>query len=202
MRREFHETSMIPLFKLIEFAFYEQVHVREFKSFGWEFKFDSPDFLNAVETATVHMRYVQMGALSPNEVRYELGKSPYDKGNGYVDITGENAISEPQGSPPEGRPVEPDDPSQTGEPTLDYEDPVRGDQHDETSRDSILMELRQWERFASKRVKAGKVVRPFRPIYIPSDLAKILNEHIQDVDDVITLHEYFTIASEVVNDYK
>ena len=31
LRKEFHETSMLPLFRLIEDAFYDQIHVREFQ---------------------------------------------------------------------------------------------------------------------------------------------------------------------------
>lgn len=144
MRREFHETSMVPPFQLIEISFYEQIHVREFDAPGWEFKFNYPDFLNAVERATVHMRYRQIGVLSPNEIRYELGRTPRpdEAGDAYIDP--EPAGNFP-GAPPEGRPVEPDAPAQVGELTPDGQDPVRGDQHDETPRDRLLAALAQWQ---------------------------------------------------------
>jgi len=76
MRREFHETSMQPLFRVLETGFYEQIHRREFGYSGWEFRFNTPDFLTAVEQATVHMRYHSMGVLSPNEIRHDLGEEP------------------------------------------------------------------------------------------------------------------------------
>jgi hypothetical protein len=132
-RRQFHETTMEPLFALIENAIYEQIHIREFDSPGWFFKFNNPDFLTAVERATVHMRYVQYGIFNPNEIREELGHEPREGGEEYAEPPGMG--QEEQGSPPEGREDEEDSPSETGEPTNDDQDPPRGDQHDdETDR--------------------------------------------------------------------
>jgi hypothetical protein len=187
-RREFHESTMIPLFRLIEMALYEQIHVREFQIIGWEFKFNAPDFLTAVEKATVHMRYQQMGVLNPNEIRQELGRLPRDDDEGdlYVDQSKsgdtqpDDTLTNPQGSPPEGRPIEPDDPSQIGEPTDTINDPVRGDQHDETPRNSALSsELHTWRAFAINRVKRGKSLRSFQSDVIPA----YLNEAIQECLD-------------------
>jgi len=131
-RRQFHETTMEPLFKLVETALYEQVHVREFLSEGWVFQFNNPDFMTAVERATVHMRYIQFGVLSPNEAREELGRE--DREGGDIYIMPSNVGQEPRGSPPEGREDEEDSPSETGEPTNDDQDPPRGDDHDDAAR--------------------------------------------------------------------
>lgn len=182
MRREFHETSMLPLFKFIELAFYEQIHVREFNHPGWEFRFNAPDFLNAVEKATVHMRYHDIGALNPNEIRYEIGREPREGGDEYVDTD----VSEAQpGSPPEGREEEPDSPSETGEPTLDDQDPPRGDQHDEETRTMVIgpesvKELKNWWSFCKGRIRRGKTARVFRTEWIPDELHAVIQERLEE----------------------
>lgn len=187
MRREFHETSMVPMFRLIELAFYEQVHVREFRVRGWEFKFNSPDFLTAVERATVHMRYYGINALNPNEIRYEIGKPSRDDeyGNLFADqLEIDQEQEEEQGAPPEGREPEPDDPSETGEPTLDDQDPPRGDQHDDETREDVLRDLRTWRNFAVKRMKSGKKLREFNSEFIPAGLGEIVQGYITRANDV------------------
>ena len=199
MRREFHETALVPLFKLIEVGFYEQVHVREFNAPGWQFQFDSPDFLNAVERATVHMRYHDMGVLNPNEIRSDLNLQPRDDefGDKYVDEKEEAEEGQPNGrpgSPPEGREVEPDDPSQTGEPTLDDQDPPRGDQHDEQPKENLLAELRQWKKFAVRRMKSGKSLREFNTVCIPEGLKDILRTYINQAASVEELAGMFEEA--------
>lgn len=194
-RREFHETSLVPLFKLVELAFYEQIHQREFGYNGWDFVFNTPDFLTAVEKATVHMRYQQMGALNPNEIRFELGYQPRtdEAGDKYIDEEPEeeeepeDEYPVPPGSPPEGRPIEPDDPSQIGEPTLDDQDPERGDQHDEETRESWLKELKTWHEFVSKRIKKNRSIREFKTESIPMEVASMIQGYLnraETLDDV------------------
>ena len=174
LRREFFETSMLPLFRMIEMALYEQVHIREFDSPGWDFKFDNPDFLTAVETATVHMRYHQVGALNPNEIRADLGMDPREGGEDFVDTTEEP--EQPQGSPPEGREDEPDAPANTGEPTLDDQDPPRGDNHDDETR--MYLELKKWRVFALRRLKKGRGLRRFESPHIPLDIGELIQEEL------------------------
>ena len=191
------------MFRIIEIALFEQVHIREFDSPEWEFKFNSPDFLNAVERATVHMRYRQMRGISINEIRED---------NNMVKIDDERAddplwdgkepeqadIPEPQGSPPEGREPEPDDPSETGEPTDDDQDPERGDQHDEEPRNQMLSELRTWKNFTLKRVKDGKSVRRFNTDYIPNEIASVIHTGISnDYEAVSSLFD--TAIREIEN---
>lgn len=146
-RKEFFETTMIPLFKYIEDGFTRQIHNRLFNIKDWVFAFGRLDFLDSVERATVHMRYSQQGALSPNEIRSEIGKGPRADGKGdeYVDPN-INKPQENQGSPPEGREDRPDAPEETGEPTLDDQDPPRGDR-----RSLIIDELSSLQRFIINR---------------------------------------------------
>jgi HK97 family phage portal protein len=200
MRREFHETTMIPFFRFIELAFYEQVHVREFDIEGWEFKFNNPDFLNAVERATVDMRRHQMGAMNPNEIRYQLGMAPRkdELGDMYYDqfqlFMQEQMPTEPQGSPPEGREPEPDDPSQVGEPDTDADDPERGDQHDDTGGEdrALVSALRRWRAFAIKRVKRGRKIRLYESDEIPETLRSIIQNYLENartIGEVVRLFD-------------
>ena len=199
-RREFHESTMEPLFRLIEVALYEQVHMREFGISGWLLKFNNPDFLNAVEKATVHMRYHDMGVYSPNEIRNDLGR-PARKdewGDKYVDQTAaeekEQAREDAQnrqGNPPEGREQNPDAPSQTGEPTLDDQDPPRGDQHDDTTQRALFEELRQWHNFVINRIKRGKVNREFGCSVIPDYLYDAIQDGLRKVTTVEEARAYF-----------
>lgn len=148
-RREFFETTMIPLFKFIEDGFNVQINKRLFNIDDWVFSFGKLDFLDSVERATVNMRYVQNGIFSPNEVRGDLGKGPRPDGGG--DVFFDPSGKENQGSPPEGREDRPDKPSETGEPTLDDQDPPRGDR-----RSLIIDELSSLQRFVSKRWDSRK----------------------------------------------
>jgi hypothetical protein len=202
LRREFHETTMVPIFKLIENALYEQIHVREFGIIGWEFKFNKPDFLTAVEQATVHMRYHSLGVYNPNEIRNQLGEEPRDDENGdlYVDQVEEvspqsnTPLENPDtGSPPEGREPEPDDPSETGEPTNDDQDPPRGDNHDDEER-ALVSELKKFKSFAINRVSKGKALRVFESDIIPDYMVRAMTEEINqreaDVETVKSLFDY------------
>jgi hypothetical protein len=202
MRREFHETSMVPLFRLMEIGLYEQIHVREFNYKGWEFAFNSPDFLNAVERATVHMRYYQMNSLAPNEIRYEIGQQPRtdDQGDMYADqLKAKNGQKQDQpanqpGSPPEGRPQEPDAPSQTGEPTLDDQDPSRGDQHDETPKQQVIRELKTWKEFALRRVRQGRSIRRFNSDVIPAEINALIMTYVVRANTISDVARIFDEA--------
>jgi len=173
VRREFHESTMIPLFTLIEQAFREQVHIREFNIKGWDFKFGQPDFLTAVERATVHMRYRDMGGMNANEIRSEIQLPEREDSDGEAFVQTKVAKSEnQQGSPPEGREDRPDAPAETGEPTIDDQDPPRGDQHDDEAKNfkSIKKELITWQAFLlSKLERYGTLegVRKFETEAIP-----------------------------------
>lgn len=201
LRREFHETSLVPLFTLVEISLYEQVHVREFGISGWEFRFNTPDFLNAVERATVHMRYRMMGASSANEIRYDLGKPARTDPGGDTFVEPMGATLDERGSPPEGREQEPDDPSQTGEPTDDDQDPPRGDGHDEQPEHDILSELRRWKRFVLRRMIAGKPVREFNTEFVPDGVANLVREYLAQVSTVDDAAAVFDTALDGIRGY-
>lgn len=210
-RQEFLESNLVPIFKMIEVAFYEQIHRRQFDIREWSFKFDHPDFLTAVERATVHMRYIQTGVKNPNEVRAEEGLAPREGGEEYVDPT---KSANQQGSPPEGREDRPDKPSNTGEPTLDDQDPPRGDQHDEPNRprsispnidkDALVDELYTMRDFTVGRIKKGIALREFKSDIIPDDIIRLANNFILNrdwsIEEVDEIKEYFNDAIDLVKE--
>lgn len=198
VRREFHESTMIPLFRLLEVGLYEQVHIREFAVTAWALKFNNPDFLTAVERATVHMRYHDMGALNPNEIRGEIGRKPRKDpgGDEYVDVS---ARSNNQGSPPEGREERPDAPSQTGEPTTDSDDPVRGDQHDDTTQ-RVLDGLSAWRSFVKGRMRRNRSLRMFVDDSIPSYLAEAVQAELEKCDSVAALDAVFDSVVDLIEE--
>ena len=221
MRRQFHEITMEPLFKLLEQGFYEQVHVREFNTPGWIWGFNNPDFLTAVERATVHMRYLEQGVLNPNEAREELGLEPREGGDEYAAV---GSGGEAQGSPPEGREDEPDDPSETGEPTDDDQDPDRGDQHDdETGKiieevenweeaeelattfqteviGQLIAEIQAWRKFAIKRFKRGRKLRRYHTDNIPEEVAFLLQADLEGAKDLEEIKILFNDVLEYLKD--
>jgi hypothetical protein len=201
MRREFHETSMIPIFRMIELALYEQVHLREFDARGWEFKFDSPDFLTAVERATVDMRYVMMGVDSPNDIRHSRGDPPRPGGDVYVDPTAGTSIPNTPGSPPDGRPVQPDDPEQVGEPNTDPEPPVRGDGHDdEPGESSLIDELYHWRDYAVGRTKRGRRLRMYESDIIDPELGALVQSYLDQAKTATDVRSLFRdVIEEVQN---
>jgi hypothetical protein len=188
-RRNFFEQTIIPILTFFEQALYSQVHVMEFRIPGWEVRFNNPDFLTAVERATVDMRYIQTGVDSPNDVRVRRGDEPREGGDEYVDPTGSSG-GENQGSPPEGREDRPDRPGETGEPTIDDQDPPRGDQHDDETRiisrdrERAAHGLRSWKKFVVGRMKRNMVVREYLHEDIPPEVSNLVNEYIEGVEDV------------------
>lgn len=152
-RKEYFEQQMLPLFKYTEEAFYNQIHKRLFDIKDWKYAFGKLDFLDAVEEATVYMRYRQNGIMNPNEVRAEIGLPPREDGKGdrFTDPDDYNTSGE-QGSPPEGRPDDPGAPDEVGEPPETSEDPERGD------RRTLLLidELSALQRFVLNRWDSRK----------------------------------------------
>ena len=206
-RREFHETTMIPLFRIIEESLYEQVHIREFNAPGWRFNFKQPDFLTAVERATVHMRYSQQGVLNPNEIRAELGKPERTDEFGDKYIIPSGTQDEPQGSPPEGREDRPDAPGEVGEPTIDDQDPPRGDGHDDVSSEerfvspaqeleAITKELEAYKSFYRNR--KGSPSRDFVFLYVPDTVGHLITSSLEECSSIEEENQVFSDALEEI----
>jgi len=195
-RREFHESVMEPLFRIMEEGLYWQVNVREFGYRDYRFAFNSPDFLTALERATLNMRYYQANSVTPNEIRATISKPPRkdETGDMFLDQLKERSSEidydpvEPQGSPPEGREEEPDD----GDPTEDSPAPERGDNHDRRTRtDALISEAHTWKRFAKNRF-GNPGSRDFVPDMFDELSAKEIQKQLdrantkQEIDDIFT----------------
>ena len=201
-RREYNEATIKPICNAIEEAFYIQIHLREFGIRDWRLSFNSPSFLNAVEQATVDMRYIQNGVFSPNETRRNLGKPPRPDGDVYVDITGgegDELEQNTQGSPPEGREQRPDAPAETGEPSEEsgQNDPERGD------RSLMLAEIKRWKKFTMNRIKNGKNYRKFSSDFLSADVVDGLNEHIEsNYSNEDAIISFFESLTNIIQEYE
>lgn len=192
-RREFHETTMTPLFRLIQEGFYEQVIIREFGIDDWKFAFGQPDFLTRVERATVQMRLSGVGALSPNEIRNENGQAQRTDPEGNLYVV-PKFTQMAQGSPPEGRDEDPGSPSNVGEPTIDDQDPPRGDNHDDGD-DKALSEVRKWQRYTLNRMNKGKQpvseTRDFNTKYLSPSVKHYCTKQIKEASGIKEVTEIF-----------
>jgi hypothetical protein len=162
-------------------------------------KFGNPDFLTEVERATVQMRRTQNSIINPNEAREGIGLEPRTDPGGeeFVELNNKKGSGNNQGSPPEGREDRPDAPSEIDEPTLDDQDPPRGDNHDDEAR-SFIGELRTWRKFALKRVSKGTELRDFNSEILPDEVRNMIQERITSLETVDEVAELFDSAINLV----
>ena len=198
IRKEFHESTMRPLFTYLEEGFFKQIHQRLFNVEDWIFKFNAPDFLDSVQRATVHMRYRQIGVLNANEIRSELGKGERADGGGefYTDPKSDAPNNE-QGSPPEGREDEPDAPEETGEPTLDDQDPPRGDREVGNVKE-VLNEITLYKRFIDNRWDNLEQRRDFNFEFIKEDLQEVLRTISESAPGIAAFREEINLLKEMI----
>jgi hypothetical protein len=201
-RREFHETVMEPLFTVLEESFYWQICVRLFGYRDWRFRFNSPDFLTALERATVDLRYYTANSKTPNEIRegLDMQDRPSD-GDLFLDELkakqGEEIEDpgEPQGSPVDGREQEPDE----GQPPEeDEDDPERGDGHNTRTR-SLLKEVRAWKRFAKNRLGQANA-RQFNPEYLDDTSAHVIQQQLETAVTVEDVDRVFTVVLDILGE--
>lgn len=196
-RKEFYETTMKPLLKQIASAFNLQINVREFGIYDWLFKFRSPDFMDSIQKATISMRMHGMGAITPNEIREDWGLLPREDelGDMFSDQLELEQQANPQGSPPEGREEAEDRPHETGEPTLDDQDPPRGD-----DKTLAIEELKQMSRFVKQRVRKGGQLRDLGSDVIGAEELALINQSIHET--VKTVEDVTSLFSDLINLYE
>jgi hypothetical protein len=174
---------------MLEFGFYEQIHVREFAAPGWNLQFNSPDFLSALERATVDMRYFQLNAKTVNEVRRSVGLAERSDGRGdwFADQFNEYGNSS-IGDENDGIIDPPEIEAQDEDAVQEHpDDPVRGDDHDDFGSgnrkwlDDVVDELEIFRKFSKKRLKAGKQLRQFNSSILSGDLVATIQEHVKGV---------------------
>jgi hypothetical protein len=171
LRKDYWETTLQPLSKMLAGQLYVQVHQRIFGIREWVPVFNSPDFLTQVEKATVGMRGRQWGALATNEFRsfvYDMQAIPEDWANEDYLIP-KNMI--PRDAPAEGEePVE--------EPDTDSDEPIRGDE----IREGLVRELKQYASFYLNRLGGGRT-REFETEYIPENLKSFIDDVLDGLGD-------------------
>lgn len=164
LRKDYWETTLQPIAKMLAGQLYIQVHQRIFGVKEWVPVFRSPDFLTQVEKATVGMRGRQWGALTTNEFRsfvYDMQKISEDWADEDYLIP-KNMI--PRDAPAEGEePVE--------EPDTDSDEPVRGDE----VREGMVRELKQYASFYLNRL-GRESTREFEAEYIPAELKSYIDD--------------------------
>jgi len=173
-RRDFFEAAQGPILRVMEEVITDQVIWRLFGEDRLCFKFRQPDFLNALERATVNMREIQTGVISPNEARAQKGMPPRDGGDVYVDPT--------QGRAPS---------RVAGDGESDIPEPERPPRDEEDTSKDVLRELRQWMRF-EKRIRQGKrAKRKFFVRHVPRPIAELIEDRIDGVEDPEIVEEVF-----------
>jgi hypothetical protein len=191
IRREFHESVMLPLFRMIEAGFYEQIHIREFGVCGWLLQFNSPDFLNMVERATVDMRYYSINSKAPNEIRRGLGMSNRKDPDGDLFL---DQLESRQAKAKEQATVPQDEEPEDGTPPDESDAPERGDQHDDSGGvdRAITNELRTWKKFAINRRKDHRPVRKFSSLHIPDYLSDAIQRELDACDSPADVSDVFS----------
>lgn len=202
MKREFYETTVRPLTKLIEETIDEQVISRYFNSNEVKFEFRQPDFMTALERSTVARRFYESNAVSPDELRaLYLNLPPRAEGgklfrdemlftqqiakqdNENVENKHEfgDGIDKEQGGPPSdrvpGSEEQEREPGEVGHSTV--QEPNRPEQRKKVTiqlRDFQLMlsELKIWEKFVQDIVLGNRTKRDFEFKYIPSVVVDVI----------------------------
>lgn len=160
-RRGFHENVMRPLISWLEDEIYRQVFVRILGISGWRLVFDRPDFMNALEQATIDNRYVQIGALNPNEVRASLGYPPREGGDDYLVMPGMSTGDDKEESNPD------DDTGST-----DIPPPERVPRDEESDKENALSELFVWRKLHLRSMNGKRERKEFEVRHIPKSIGE------------------------------
>lgn len=189
-RREFHETTLRPIFEMVEQAIYQQVFVRGFGIRQWALSFNNPDFTNALEDASIYTRYINYSVMSPNEARSKLGLPKrndeygdmfYQPSNiaqvgiGDVVSSQENQTREDQSQQQGGREHDAEDIPSNDKPTV-------ADEESNKMLEGVLDELRKWKRFAIRVAENKRDERPFNAEFIPMSTAETIQSLIEGKD--------------------
>jgi hypothetical protein len=153
IRRDYWETTLWPVVKLLSDQMYMLIHRRIFDIRSLRPVFNSPDFLTQVEKATVGMRGRQWSALNTNEFReFVFGYKPIDEDWADSDYMWPSNIviagSNPDGTAPvAGDPDDGEEPS--SEPNTDSDPPERGDTD---NTEEAVKEMKQYAKFYLNRL--------------------------------------------------
>ncbi len=191
-KASFYEDTIIP-----QLDYYAQVlnsrllraHFPDLAAQGAALSFDYDSIEAVSETATEKVerlnKLFEAGVVTRNEVRAEIGLPPVvpaEDGFVFELQSGEAQPSAPTAAG-EGNANGQRDPIDLLDTTLEGVKALESQQ---------IQELAKWRRFALKRIRAGKRLRPFRTSLLPADLWVAIDEALREaatVDDVRAIFE-------------
>lgn len=211
-RRDFWETTLRPLYAIMEEAIYRQVFVRLFNLKEWHLTFNRPDLTTALEQATIDTRYIMNGVMNPNEARVNINLPPRDDENGFkffdpLAIQMEQLKMKEQqiGDNQDGANKSGMDRAAEGTSSRsgDMKRPPTSDrpQNEEPGPNKSLItnELRTWKKFAIKAADQKRTYRSFETNYIAKEAADGIEEFVLDnLDDKETLRLFFDELIELI----
>jgi HK97 family phage portal protein len=188
-RREFHETTLRPIFEMLEQAIYQQIFVRGFGIKSWMLSFNNPDFTNALEDASINTRYVNYSVMTPNEARARLGLPLRQDAGGDSFFVPSNMVNSFQSDVVTGEENSTRDDGSNSEPRDSTHDAVDMPSNekptvaeDEKFLDDMLDELRKWKKFKIRTVDNKRVARDFVTEVIPKEIAEQIRNAVIDKD--------------------
>lgn len=196
-RRDFWETTLRPIYAIVEEAIYQQVFVRIFNKREWMLSFNQPDQNTQLEQSSILTRYYQNGVMNPNEIRYELKMPPRidEWGDKYYDPAQIQTVSQEQkiGDQQDTRNQSGQNRANENESDRsgDMKRPPTSDrpQSEEGSPNkNVISELRTWKKFASKVADKKRSYRAFESEHISKDTASqielFIQENIDNKDEI------------------
>lgn len=212
-RRDFWETTLRPIYAIIEEAIYRQVFVRLFNLREWHLTFNRPDLTTALEEATILTRYIQNGVMNPNEARFAINLPPRDdefgfkfydplaakvqpglaENQGNTNSSGQDRASEGESD----RSQDMKRPPTVDRPQSEDDGENKSIWIDDNHRTMALAELRTWKKFAMKALDNKRPYRTFESQWFPKEFCDGIEQFIQDnVENKETVRHFF---DEIIN---
>jgi len=188
-RREYHENTIRPIFETMEEAIYLQVIVRLLGLDEWRIVFNRPDFMNALEQATIDMRYIQNAVYSPNEIRKQRGDDPRDGGDIYFEPPNMSGGNNEGESSDDGSSRNNEKPER---PPRDEEAP--------TSEREVLAELKAWRKHVLRSLDGKRKAKEFVVSSIPSGMALGIQDLLGGCKDFDDVKKVFSSAASAVEE--
>lgn len=202
LKREFYESTIKPLAKVIEETMTEQIVLRLFDYEDVKIKFEEPDFMKAVERSAVARRYWEMGALNPNQIREKyLQEPPREGGDKYFDRMAAKAsqanLNNPEpaqqgqenqpnkergGSPKDtvvGSGEQQRKPGDVGHSNAESTQNLGKTSLIKAELSNVLNEVSKWERFMLNMINDNKKYREFSFNQVPPALADSVNSEME-----------------------
>lgn len=210
-RRDFWETTLRPLYAIVEEAIYRQVFVRLFNLREWHLSFNRPDLTTALEQATIDTRYLQNGVLNPNEARANINLPPREDELGFqffdplaiqLQRGKEQQIGDTQDNPRINDRASENESDRSGDmqrpPTSDRPQNEEPGPNKSVSQE-VLDELRTWKKFAIKSAEGKRAYRPFETHYIEPTVSNGIEDFIIDnLNDKETIRNMFDKMIEIL----